>query len=84
MEQQQDPKRSLFKNWLSILGPGVITAALVFGPSKMTITSKMGADYGFSLLWVVIVAICFMTVFTNMAARIGIATRWGKVNSKKL
>lgn len=73
MEQQQAPKRSLFKNWLSILGPGVITAALVFGPSKMTITSKMGADYGFSLLWVVVVAICFMTVFTNMAARIGIA-----------
>lgn len=73
MEQQQAPKRSLFKNWLSILGPGVITAALVFGPSKMTITSKMGADYGFSLLWVIVVAICFMTVFTNMAARIGIA-----------
>ena len=73
MEQQQAPKRSLFKNWLSILGPGIITAALVFGPSKMTITSKMGADYGFSLLWVVVVAICFMTVFTNMAARIGIA-----------
>ncbi|MGE8243762.1 MAG: Nramp family divalent metal transporter, partial [Sphingobacterium sp.] len=71
--EQQAPKRSLFKNWLSILGPGIITAALVFGPSKMTITSKMGADYGFSLLWVVVVAICFMTVFTNMAARIGIA-----------
>ncbi|MDR2271790.1 MAG: Nramp family divalent metal transporter [Sphingobacterium sp.] len=73
MEQQQAPKPSLLKNWLSILGPGIITAALVFGPSKMTITSKMGADYGFSLLWVVVVAICFMTVFTNMAARIGIA-----------
>ena len=62
-------------NWLlrslSILGPGIVTAALVFGPSKMTITSKMGADYGFSLMWVIVVAIFFMMIFTNMSARIG-------------
>ena len=58
-------------NWLSVLGPGIITAALVFGPSKMTITSKMGADYGYDLLWVIILAIFFMMVFTTMAARIG-------------
>ncbi|NQD71426.1 Nramp family divalent metal transporter [Sphingobacterium shayense] len=62
-------------NWLlrslSILGPGIVTAALVFGPSKMTITSKMGADYGFSLMWVIVVAIFFMRIFTNMSARIG-------------
>ncbi|WP_336834623.1 Nramp family divalent metal transporter [Sphingobacterium siyangense] len=73
MENNLEPKPSLLKSWLSILGPGIITAALVFGPSKMTITSKMGADYGFSLLWVVVVAIFFLMVFTNMAARIGIA-----------
>lgn len=65
--------RSL-KSWLLSLGPGLITAALVFGPSKMTITSKLGSEYGFSLLWIVIIAIFFMFVFTSMAARIGIAT----------
>lgn len=63
------------KNWLlkglSILGPGIVTAALVFGPSKMTITSKMGADYGFELIWVIFLAIFFMLIFTNMSARIG-------------
>lgn len=58
-------------SWLLSLGPGLITAALVFGPSKITITSKMGADYGSSLLWVVVVAIVFMLVFTRMSARIG-------------
>jgi len=78
---------SLLK-WLTSLGPGIITAALVFGPSKITITSKMGAEYGYSLLWIVVVAIFFMAVFTMMAARIGLATqqsflstireRWGK------
>lgn len=52
----------------------MITAALVFGPSKVTITSKLGADFGFDLLWIVVVAIFFMVVFTAMAARIGMAS----------
>ncbi|MCE7063136.1 Nramp family divalent metal transporter [Dyadobacter sp. CY343] len=74
--------------WLKSLGPGMITAALVFGPSKLTITSKIGAVYGYSLLWVVIIAIVFMAVFTAMSTRIGVATnqsllasvkqKWGK------
>ncbi|RYZ51044.1 MAG: divalent metal cation transporter [Sphingobacteriales bacterium] len=63
------------KNWLLALGPGLITAALVFGPSKMTITSKIGSEYGFSLIWVVAISVLFMFIFTSMAARIGIATQ---------
>lgn len=59
------------KKIISILGPGIITAALVFGPSKMTITSKMGADYSYSLLWIVIVALFFMGAYTAMCSRIG-------------
>ncbi|QNF33507.1 Nramp family divalent metal transporter [Adhaeribacter swui] len=76
------------KKVLLSLGPGIITAALVFGPSKMTITSKLGAVYGYSLLWIIAVAIFFMTVFTVMGARIGVAAKqsllatirlkWGK------
>ncbi|WP_436832759.1 Nramp family divalent metal transporter [Parapedobacter sp. DT-150] len=62
------------KRWLMTLAPGVVTAAIVFGPSKITITSKMGATYGYGLLWVVVVAIFFMMVFTNIASRIGMAT----------
>lgn len=59
------------KKLLNILGPGIVTAALVFGPSKMTITSKMGADYAYSLLWIVLVAMFFMGVYTSMCSRIG-------------
>ena len=67
----------------------MITAALVFGPSKVTITSKLGADFGFDLLWIIVVAIFFMVIFTAMAARIGMASdisfltlirnKWGKL-----
>ncbi|MEO5600078.1 MAG: Nramp family divalent metal transporter [Cyclobacteriaceae bacterium] len=77
-----------FRDWLGVLGPGMITAALVFGPSKITITSKLGAEYGFELLWIIVVAIFFMVVFTAMSSRIGMATdqsfltlvkmKWGK------
>lgn len=62
-------------SWLRSLGPGLIIAALVFGPSKMTITSKLGANYGFALLWIIVVAIFFMVIFTTMSARIGYATQ---------
>ncbi|MBN8786006.1 MAG: Nramp family divalent metal transporter [Terrimonas sp.] len=58
---------------LTSLTPGLITAALIFGPSKMTITSKLGAQFGYSLLWIVGVAIFFMCFFSNMAVRIGMA-----------
>src|SRR5690606_33745444 len=59
------------RNLLIILGSGIITAALVFGPSKMTITSKMGADHAYSLMWIVVVALFFMGIYTAMCARIG-------------
>jgi Mn2+/Fe2+ NRAMP family transporter len=74
--------------WLGVVGPGMITAALVFGPSKVTITSKLGADYGFDTMWIIVVAIFFMVIFTAMSARIGMASnesflslirkKWGK------
>jgi len=79
---------SAFKRWLFSLGPGIITAALVFGPSKITITSKLGAEFAYSLIWIIVMAIFFMAIFTVMSARIGIATnqsllttikqKWGK------
>lgn len=78
------------KIWMS-LGPAVITAALVFGPGSLTITSKLGAIYGYSLLWVVVLSTTLMITFTQMGARIGIATnqsllstirgKWGKATS---
>lgn len=74
--------------WIHGVGPGLIVAALVFGPSKLTITSKIGANHEYGLLWIIAVAIFFMAVYTVIAERIGIASektlltmigeRWGK------
>jgi len=62
------------RNFFLALAPGIVTAAIVFGPSKITITSKMGAMYSYSLLWLVAVAIFFMIIYVNIASRIGLAT----------
>lgn len=87
MEKHSSSPLSL-KTWIQSIGPGIIIAALVFGPSKITITTMLGAGYEYSLVWIVVVAVFFMIIFTNMSARIGIATqksllttiseKWGK------
>ncbi len=79
------------KKWWSLLGPGIITAALVFGPGSLTVTSKLGALFGYQLLWLIVIAIFFMLIFTEMGARVGIVTnaslltiiknKWGKAAS---
>lgn len=77
--------------WLTYLGPGFITAALVFGPGSLTVTSKLGAEFGNQFLWVIVIATFFMIVFMSMSIRIGLATdvsllttirdKWGKIVS---
>lgn len=67
-------QRFALYQWAKSIVPGIITAAIVFGPSKITITSKMGASYGYSLIWVIAAAIFFMIVYTDMATRIAQAT----------
>ena len=46
---------------------------MIFGPGSLTINTKLGAGFGFSLLWVVLLAVILMSAFTAMASRIGLA-----------
>jgi Mn2+/Fe2+ NRAMP family transporter len=73
--QELKASKGSLKTWIQSLGPGIIIAAVIFGPSKITITTMLGASYDYSLLWIVVVAIFFMIVFMQMSSRIGIATR---------
>ncbi|MGG1663164.1 Nramp family divalent metal transporter [Brevibacillus sp. NRS-1366] len=93
MEQLQSnvQKQQKATSWVKSLGPAIITAALVVGPGSVTLTSKIGAMYGYSLLWVVVISVLFMMCFTEMSARIGMATnqsllttirvKWGRAAS---
>jgi manganese transport protein len=53
------------------IGPGLITACVVIGPGSIVTSSKIGAVNGFSMLWVVVVSVLFMMVFTVLGARLG-------------
>lgn len=57
------------------LGPGLITAALIFGPGSLTVGTKLGAGFGFKLLWVIPIVIVLMIAYTGMASRVGLALR---------
>ena len=63
-----------FGKWVGWLGPGFITAALVLGPGSITISSTLGASFGYSLLWVILISTIFMITFVGMSIRISLAT----------
>lgn len=56
------------------IGPGLITAALVFGPGSLTVNTKLGASFGYDLIWVIAISIVFMIVFTTLSGTIGCLT----------
>lgn len=72
------------KSYLQKLGPGIITAALVFGPGSLTINTKLGASFGFSLIWVIVLAMVFMTAFTRMSAKVGLVSQVSFIERIKL
>lgn len=60
--------KTIFKS----LGPGFIIAALVLGPGSITVASRIGSEYGYAFLWVIVIATVFMITYTSMAARFGV------------
>ncbi len=60
------------KKFFRTIGPGIITAALVFGPGSLTVNTKLGATYGYNLIWVLIITTILMISYTRLSARIGI------------
>ena len=65
---------SLKNNFLNLIGPGFITAALVLGPGSLAVASKIGALYEFRLLWVIPLCVVFMGAFTVVSTRIGLSS----------
>lgn len=60
------------KHWYERIGPGLITACVVIGPGSILTSSRVGAKYGFSMTWVILLAVVFMMVFTSLGARLGV------------
>jgi NRAMP (natural resistance-associated macrophage protein)-like metal ion transporter len=59
------------------LGPGVITGASDEDPSGIATYAQAGAQFGFGLLWLVLILYPMKTVIQEMCARIGLVTGSG-------
>jgi len=60
------------KNAFRSIGPGLIIASVVLGPGSITVASRIGSEYGYAFLWVLVIATVFMITYTSMSARFGV------------
>ncbi len=58
---------------LASIGPAIIVAAVVLGPGSILSSSKVGAQDGYAMLWVLAVAAVLMGATVALAGRLGIA-----------
>jgi len=56
-------------NWQKVLGPGILFASTAIGVSHLVQSTQAGANYGFSLLWAVIIANVLKFPFFEFASR---------------
>lgn len=63
--------------WLSIIGPGIITANVDNDAGGITTYSLAGTVYGYSLLWTLIPITFALIVVQEMVARMGVVTQKG-------
>lgn len=69
------PKRTKLKsNFLKTLGPGILFASTAIGVSHLVQSTRAGADYGFALLWAVILANVLKYPFFEFGSRYANAT----------
>ena len=66
------------KNIIKSVGPGFIIASVVLGPGSITVASRIGSEYGYAFLWVIVLATVFMITYTSMGVRFGV------MNSKSI
>ncbi|MFC6860230.1 Nramp family divalent metal transporter [Zunongwangia atlantica] len=65
------------KNYLKELGPGVLVSAAFIGPGTVTACTLAGVNFGYSLLWALILSIFSCIILQEMAARLGVVTQKG-------
>jgi len=66
---------------LSVIGPGLITANVDNDATGITGYSLAGANYGYGLLWAIVLVTVSLAVVQEMVARMGVVTGKGLADS---
>ncbi|MBT8261107.1 MAG: Nramp family divalent metal transporter [Bacteroidia bacterium] len=59
------------------IGPGVLVAAAFIGPGTVTLCTIAGVNFGFTLLWAMMLSVVATVVLQEMSARLGIISQKG-------
>ena len=72
MGESTTPPQSRRRGGISSFGPAIIIAAVVLGPGSILANSKVGWQFGYDLVWVVVAAGVLLMSMTAMSARLGV------------
>jgi len=62
---------------LAVIGPGMLAGLSDDDPAGITTYSILGAEYGYELLWVLVLSTGALIIFHQMAVRVGVVTGKG-------
>ncbi len=65
------------KKFFNNIGPGPLVAAAFIGPGTVTLCTLAGVNFGYALLWAMVLSILATIVLQEMAARLGIVSQKG-------
>ena len=65
------------KSLFSKIGPGAIIAAAFIGPGTVSLCTKAGIEFGYALLWVMLIAIVGTYILQEITVRISLITGKG-------
>jgi len=61
----------------AVIGPGLLAGLSDDDPAGITTYSVLGADYGYKLLWVLLVSTIALVLFQDLGVRMGVVTGQG-------
>jgi NRAMP (natural resistance-associated macrophage protein)-like metal ion transporter len=64
---------------LAVLGPGLLAGLSDDDPAGITTYSILGADHGYTLIWVLVVSTAALILFHEVGARMGVVTGQGLI-----
>lgn len=67
----------MLRSWFKNIGPGPLVAAAFIGPGTVTLCTLAGVNYGYALLWAMVLSIVATIVLQEMSARLGIISQKG-------
>ncbi len=65
------------KKFFQNIGPGPLVAAAFIGPGTVTVCTIAGVNFGYALLWAMVLSIFATVILQEMAARLGVISQKG-------